>query len=158
MIVTAGIGYSGEKRINWAADVRFIDYENTKGFDQGGFDPVTGAVKGLGWKNIWVFATGVQIRFSDQLSVRAGYGFNQNPIRPRDTFFNLGSSLITQHQSNVGLSYRVKEQLNVSFAYHHAFENSIQGQYQTPLGSVPGSSVQSSFGTDVLVLSFSRQF
>jgi len=151
MIVTSGIGYSGE-RLTYAADVRYIDYQNTKGFDQTGFDQ-TGAVKGLGWKSIWVVAAGLQIQFSDRFSIRGGYGFNGNPIRDRDTFFNLGSPLVTQHQSNIGFSYRMKKRVSASFAYHRAFENDIQGQYQSPAGPVPRTSVHPEFGTQFLVFS-----
>src|SRR6185369_3907094 len=153
MIVTSGVGYTGFERFTWAADVRFIDYQNTNGFDESGFNPVTRAVRGLGWKNIWVFATGLQTQVSDRWSIRFGYGFNGNPIRDVDTFFNVGSPLITQNQANVGFSYGFKEGRAASFTYHHAFQNDIQGQYQTPLGSVPGTSVRSSFGTDLLVMS-----
>jgi long-chain fatty acid transport protein len=156
MIITAGVGYLGWNRLKWATDVRYIDYQNTKGFEKTGFDP-TGAVRGLGWKSIWVFATGLQIQFSDQLSVRAGYGWNGNPIKDVDTFFNLGSPLITQSQSNIGLSYQFRPHAAVSFSYHHGFENTIHGPYQSPLGPVPGSSVQSTFATDVLALSFNLQ-
>jgi long-chain fatty acid transport protein len=153
MIITTGIGYSGWNRLKWAADVRYIDYQDTKGFKETGFDS-TGAVKGLGWKSIWVFATGLQIQLSDQFSIRAGYGLNGNPIKDVNTFFNLASPLITQHQSNIGFSYQFRPRAAVSFAYHHGFENNIQGPFQSPLGSLPDSSVRSAFGNDVLALSF----
>jgi long-chain fatty acid transport protein len=153
MIVTTGIAYSGFDRFDWAADVRYIDYQNTKGFDRTGFDP-SGAVRGLGWNSIWVFATGLQARVSDRFRIRGGYGFNGNPIRDIDTFFNLGSALITQHQGNVGLSYQLKQNVAASFAYHRGFENGIQGPYQSPADPVPGTSVHSKFGNDVFVLSF----
>jgi long-chain fatty acid transport protein len=157
MIVTTGIGYSGFEKFTFAADVRFIDYENTKGFGQTGFDP-TGAVRGLGWRNIWVFATGMQFAASDRLSIRGGYGFNGNPIRDAVAFFNVGSALVTQHQANAGFSYRVKEHAAASFAYHHAFENDITGPFLTPLGPVPGTSVRPKFGTDFFVLSLNLKF
>ena len=119
MIITAGIGYSGSTRLRWAADARYIDYQNTKGFAKTGFNTQTGAVEGVGWQSIWVLATGVQFQFSDRFLFRTGYGFNENPIRDSDTFFNLGSPLITQHQANIGFSYRLKEGLATSLAYHH---------------------------------------
>jgi long-chain fatty acid transport protein len=157
MIVTTGIGYSASERLTYAADVRYIDYQNTKGFDQTGFDQ-TGAVKGLGWKSIWVVAAGLQIQLSDRFSIRGGYGYNGNPIRARDTFFNIGSPLVTQHQGNIGLSYRMKQRVSASFAYHRAFENDIQGQYQSPAGPVPRTSVHSEFGTRILVLAVNLKF
>jgi long-chain fatty acid transport protein len=154
MILTAGVGHSGLKRLWWAADVRYINYQNTKGFAESGFNAVTGAVRGLGWKDIWVLALGVQYQLSDRISIRGGYGANQNPVKASNIFFNLGSPLITEQQGNLGFSYQLKEGLTASFAYHHGFTNDSKGSYQTPLGSIPGSSVESRFGTDILIFSF----
>jgi long-chain fatty acid transport protein len=157
-IIAAGVGYSGSTRLRWAADARYIDYQNTKGFARTGFNAQTGAVEGVGWQSIWVVASGAEFRLSDRLSLRGGYGFNENPIRHRDTFFNLGSPLITQHQVNAGLSYSVNEGVTTSFAFHHAFKNDVQGQYQSPSGPIPGSSIRSDFGTDIVVLSLNLKF
>ena len=154
LILTTGIGYSGMGRLKWAADVKYIDYQNTKGFDKTGFNAETGAVQGLGWRSIWVLATGVQVQLSDRLRVRGGLALNQNPVRAKDAFFNLGSPLITQHNGNLGFSYLFTEQFTVSFAYHHGFKNDIRGAYESPAGAIPGTSVQSKFGADVLILSF----
>jgi len=158
MIITAGLGYSGSTRFRWAADARYIDYQHTKGFAKTGFNAQTGAVEGVGWKSIWVLTTGVEFQLSDRFTLRSGYGFNENPIRGRDTFFNLGSSLVTQHQGNIGFSYAVKEGLAGSFAFHHAFNNDIQGQYQSPFGPIPRTSVRSDFATDIVVLSLNFKF
>src|SRR5262249_13329163 len=122
------------------------------------FNAQTGAVEGVGWQSIWVFATGVEFQLSDRFELRAGYGFNENPIRGRDTFFNLGSPLVTQHQGNIGLSYAVKQGLARSIAFHPAFENDIQGPYQSPFGPIPGTSVRSDFSTDIIVLSLNFKF
>jgi len=60
--------------------------------------------------------------------------------------------------SNIGFSYAVKESLSTSFAFHHAFKNEIEGPYLSPFGAIPGSSVQSDFATDILVLGFNFKF
>jgi long-chain fatty acid transport protein len=153
MIVTTGIGYSGLERLRWAADVRYVDYQNTKGFDKTGFNNQTGAVQGLGWSSIWILATGVQVQLSDRIWLRGGYASNQNPVPERNTFFNLGSPLITRSQGNFGFSYLLTERFTVSFAYHHGFTNDIRGSYESPGGAIPGTSVHSKFGADVLILS-----
>ena len=55
LIASAGVAYTGFDRWTLGADVREIDYNNTAGFSQTGFDS-TGAVRGLGWKSIFAFA------------------------------------------------------------------------------------------------------
>src|SRR5262249_41100180 len=78
MLITTGIGYSGPGRLKWAADVRYIDYRHTKGFSKTGFNSDTGAVEGLGWKSIWVFATGVQLQLSGRVLLPGGNWLNRN--------------------------------------------------------------------------------
>ena len=46
LILSLGAGYSGIDRWKFAADVRYIDYANTDGFEPTGFD-ATGATKSL---------------------------------------------------------------------------------------------------------------
>ncbi len=60
-------------------DSRYIDYENTAGFQSAGYD-ATGAVTGFGWKSIWVVAAGMAYRATDCLALRCGYSFNTSPI------------------------------------------------------------------------------
>ncbi|MCA9120637.1 MAG: outer membrane protein transport protein [Planctomycetaceae bacterium] len=66
-ILSLGLGYTGFDRLSLAADVRYIDYENTKGFQAAGFDG-TGAVTGFGWNSIWSFSVGGQFMVTDCLA------------------------------------------------------------------------------------------
>jgi long-chain fatty acid transport protein len=153
MIVTAGVGYSGLKRLKWAADVKYIDYRNTQGFNQSGIDPETQAVRGFGWKSIWAFATGLQYQVTERLSVRTGYGYSQNPVRNQEAAFSVGAPGIIKHHVNAGLTYQIKENFLLALAYHHGFANSVQGPFQTPLGLLPGTSVRTRTSSTNLVLS-----
>ena len=157
MIVSLGTSYTGFQRWLLAADVRYIDYRNTRPFSQSGFDS-TGAIKGLGFDNIFALSTGVQFQATDAASLRVGYSFSTNPISNADTFFNIASSVIIQHGIAVGASYSVTQALKLSLAYCHFFENSISGPFLSPLGAIPGTSITSQASADSIIAGASFKY
>jgi long-chain fatty acid transport protein len=157
MILSFGTSYAGCDRWLFAADFRYYDYENTDGFRSTGFDG-TGAVKGLGWDSIFAVALGAQYQWSDCISLRLGYTWNENPIDDRNTFFNPVSPNILEHTIYLGASYKITDAWSLSMAYVHAFENSIQGPLFTPAGSVAGTSVKSTAYVDIVMFGLNVKF
>ena len=129
-------------------DVRYIDFENTDGFEQAAFDR-TGAVTGFGWNSIVSFAAGMQYEVTPQLPVRLGYSFNENPIGDDVAFFNTPSPAIVQHRISGGFSYAVSPTVTASFATQYGFENSIEGNWVSPQlgGAVPNTHVECGLST-----------
>jgi len=150
MIVSVGAGYRPCDWITWATDVRYTNYNDTDGFgDPAAFD-ATGAITGLGWRSVVSAATGVHYQLSAATSVRLGYLFTENPVPSDVTSFNVASSPIFQHAVFLGASQRLCGSIMVSLSYVHLFENSIRGPLETPLGPVPGASVQIDQVSDAL--------
>ncbi len=158
-ILSLGMGYTGFDRWTLAADLRYIDYANTDGFEKRGFDSV-GAVRGFGWDSIWVFAAGAQYQATDKFSVRAGITLNQNPISDEQTFFNLVAPAIIQTHLNLGFSYDFSDKVKVSFGYHRGLENSIAGPMYSGLtgSAIPGTRVESKMHTDGFLMGVSIKF
>jgi long-chain fatty acid transport protein len=157
LIASVGTAYTGFERWTLAADFHFIDYQNTPGFDQSGFDR-TGAVRGLGWDNVYAVALGAQYEVTSSLALRAGYTYNTDPIDSANATFNVASPLILEHTLYLGASYKITETFKVSVAYAHAFENSIGGPIVSPLGAIPGSSVQDTVSADTFVIGATFKF
>lgn len=150
-IVSVGTSYTGFERWVLAADARYYSYGTTAGFDTEGFHP-SGAVMGLGWDSIFSVAVGGQYQATDDLSVRLGYVWNQNPVPDRNSLFNVISPNILMHTVSCGLSYRLTESWDISVAYLHAFENSITGPQALPIiGPLFGTSVTSTVSADALI-------
>jgi len=157
MILSEGIAYSGFENWLLTADLRYIDYRNTEGFRDRGFD-ATGAARGLGWDSIWGVSAGAQYRLTDFLTLRAGYSYNENPIDNIETSFNVASPVIIEHTLYVGASYRVSDNLILSAAYAHAFQNSITGPLLQPTGPIPGYNVTSTISADTFLFGATVQF
>lgn len=82
---------------------------------------------GFGWQDANVFKVGVEYRYDDQLTLRAGYNHGDNPIRGRDVTFNIIAPGVVQDHLTLGATYGVNQNAEVTVAYMHAFENSVSG-------------------------------
>jgi long-chain fatty acid transport protein len=152
LTVSAGVAYKGIDKLLIASDFRFIDYRDTAGFNRGGFNQF-GALRGLGWQNVFALGTGVQYQWTDDLSTRIGYTFNMNPIGGAMTTFNVGSPTIIQHTLALGGSYNVTKALKLNVAYAHDFQNAISGPLIQPfIGPVPHSTVRTASTADAVYI------
>jgi long-chain fatty acid transport protein len=148
MVASTGVSYTGFQRWLLEADFHYIDYGNTNGFRESGFDS-TGALRGIGWKSIWALALGARYQLTDNLDLMAGYTYNDDPISSANAFFNVASPTIIENTLSVGFTYRISDSFSLSLSYGHGFENSISGPIVSPtVGVIPGSSVKSVVSAD----------
>lgn len=154
---SVGTSYKGFDRWLLAADLRYLNFDNTGSFVDSGFSG-TGALRGIGLDSIFVVALGAQYQMTDALSLRAGYSWNENPISNSQTSANAASPLIIQNTVSLGASYQLSDSFMVSMAYMHCFENSISGPIVLPGGVVPGSSVTSTAAADSLLIGATVKF
>jgi long-chain fatty acid transport protein len=157
MILSWGVAYTGFERWVLAADVRYLGFHEARGFEPSGFAP-NGAATGLGFKDVFAAALGVQYRVTDRLTIRGGYSYSTDPIPNARSLFNIASPTIIQHTLSVGGSWAITDSLSLSGAYLHGFRNSIAGPLQTGQGAVPGTSVGSSTAFDSIVFGASVKF
>lgn len=157
MIISVGTAYTGIDRWLFAVDARYLDYENTQGFGDSGFEP-TGALRGVAWNSILAVSTGVQFQVTDRFSLRAGYSWSENPVPEQQSAANSLSPVVIQNILTAGASWSLTSDCLISFAYLHAFENSVRGLYQTPAGGIPGSFVQNTASADSFTLGATIRF
>jgi long-chain fatty acid transport protein len=156
---SVGAAYKGIDKLLIATDLRILDYRDTNGFRHGGFDNQTGALRGLGWQNVFALAMGAQYQWTDAFSTRIGYTFNLNPVGPSLTSFNIGAPTILQHSIALGASYNVTKAFKISVAYAHDFQNSISGPLVEPfLGKIQGSTVRTASTADTVYFGASVAF
>lgn len=141
-ILGGGVAWDVLDGTTLASDVRYVFYGDTKGFDEDGF-AADGAVRGFGWRDIWVFGLGVRQCLPLGIDLRAGYNFNTPPIPSRLTFFNAAAPAVPLHRLTLGAGWQPCEKWLLNFAYYHAFQEHLSGPYQSPQGPVPGTSVES---------------
>ncbi|MDE2578897.1 MAG: outer membrane protein transport protein [Hyphomicrobiales bacterium] len=93
-----------------------------------------GGGPGFGWRDVNVFTAGVEWRATRDLTLRAGYAHNTNPIRAQDVTFNiLAPGVVTDHISG-GASYNVSENSKLDLAVTYVPKHSVIGPEVTPNG------------------------
>lgn len=121
-IYSWGLAWRGTDRLTLAADLRYFDYENTNLFGRPAREG------GLGWESTFAVAVGANYQVTDRVAVRAGYQYNENPLRNASTLFNIQSPAIIQHAISVGTTVAVTDALSTSIGYSYGFENTVTGR------------------------------
>lgn len=140
MIISVGTSYQANESTLLALDVRYFDYANTDGLGDPAIFDATGALGGLDQSSIVSAALGVQRNVNELVTIRAGYTYNQNPIKNSEAFYNIATPVTYEHMVSTGGSMNFTESLSANAAYSYYFENTRSGQIVLPgVGTVPGS-------------------
>lgn len=109
------------ERINYS-EVKAIANTNTAGGLLGADNGM-----GFGWQDVDVVKLGVEHDVSDQLTLRAGYSFTDQPIPASQTFFNVLAPAVVEKHLSLGGTYNVSPKTSLTFSYTHALENTVNG-------------------------------
>jgi len=141
---SVGIAFKATPKLTVLADYRRINYNdvpsvgnpmaivlNCPGAGLGGTDPSAclggsnGA--GFGWQNVNVYKIGFEYQYNSEITLRAGYSRNDNPIGAQDVTFNILAPGVVQDHVALGFTYKTKSGGELTMFYMHAFENSVTG-------------------------------
>jgi len=131
-----GLALKPQKQLTWAVDVERIQYSEVRSVGNLlTFSAPPGADNGpgFGWRDVTVVKTGLAYDVIDSLTLRAGYNYTTQPIRPDQTYFNVLAPAVPQHHVTAGLTWRFEKDFELSAFYAHAFENEVKGS-----GSIAG--------------------
>ncbi|PCJ54267.1 MAG: hypothetical protein COA70_06455 [Planctomycetota bacterium] len=156
-ISSVGIGFTDRSGWKVGADLRWVDYENTSGFDKQGF-AADGSVLGFHWRSIPIIGVGGEFPITDRFSLLGGFAWNASPIRSEDAFFNVAAPAIIQTHLSTGFRWRYSDSLELSLAYKHGFANDVSGPFQGATGPIAGTSVESDLQVDSLTFGLSWDF
>lgn len=131
-----GIGIKPNEKLKLGLDIRWINWENAKGY------------KDFQWKDQWVIAIGGEYNPIPNLALRAGYNYGRTPIRggKKDVinlnnipdfqsqfndfqiaWFNLlGFPAITENHITLGLGYQFTKNFSIDIAYKYAFNKKVK--------------------------------
>ena len=164
-ILSFGVGYSNEM-FDLAVDYRYVDYENTDGFSEKGWNP-TGSVKGFGWKNISIISVGLQYKGIEKLPLRVGYTYSGNPIDDELAFFSIPATAVIKNAFQFGTSYPLSTNFMLNGVFHYGTsDGKTEGQMMDPMkvsasdpyGKIPGSKVGYDMTTSMVMLGLTYTF
>jgi long-chain fatty acid transport protein len=135
-----GIGFAWQAtpQLTLAADVQRINYGGIKSIaNRGGgvgncFSLGTCKLgdsngPGFGWENITAYKLGVSYDLNKEWTLRAGYSWNDVPYAGTETFFNMLAPGVIKEHATLGATWRMPNGGELSFAYMHAFKNTVNG-------------------------------
>ena len=104
---------------------------------------------GFGWHDINVSKAGLDYDVSPSLTLRGGYNHGGVPFDGSQAFFNILAPAVTKDHLHVGATWTSESGKEISFAYIHAFNNTVNGVSAIPAayggGNVSLSMYQNSF-------------
>jgi long-chain fatty acid transport protein len=132
-----GVAVKVTPALTLAADFQRINYSE---IDSVGNASLSNLNNGLGndngagfhWQDAKVYKIGALYQYSPALILRAGYNHVDQPIRSGDTLFNILAPGVVKDHVSIGATWALSPQSEVSFAYTHAFENTVRGQNSIP--------------------------
>ena len=146
---SAGLGWQITPAVHAGIDYKWIDYAGVAAV--GNSSSSAGqlgqaAGPGFGWRSISAIKLGSDWKVNDEITLRGGYSYNENPIPSSDVTFNILAPGIIQHHLTAGASYVFGRQ-ELTAAYMHGFHNSVSGESRLASGTTETISMhQNSFG------------
>lgn len=134
-----GVAVKVTPALTLAADFQRINYSEV---DAVGNASLSNLANGLGndngagfnWQDAKVYKIGALYQYSPDLILRAGYNHVDQPIKGGDTLFNMLAPGVVQDHVTLGATWVLSPQAEVSFAYTHAFEHTVNGKNSIPAG------------------------
>jgi long-chain fatty acid transport protein len=82
---------------------------------------------GFGWQNVNAYKIAFEYQYNRELTLRAGYSHNDNPIRASDVTINILAPGVIEDHVALGFTYKTKTSGELTMYYMHAFENEVTG-------------------------------
>lgn len=86
------------------------------------------------WLNVFRFALGTEFNYSNALTLRAGYAFDQSPIRA--AYRGPGIPDSDRNVAALGLSYKINDKLTADVSYQHLFFDKGPSRRDSATGSL----------------------
>ncbi len=136
----AGLAVRASEALTVAVDVKRIAYSSIRSIGTPLAPLLAGRPfgaadgPGFGWRDISVVKVGLRYAVSPSLTLRAGYGYAQNPVRPSQTLLNVLAPGVVTHHVTAGATWTTASGTEITGFVMHAPRNTVKGR-----GSIPVS-------------------
>ncbi len=125
-----GVAWQATPALKLALDYQRISYSDVNSIANPSLVPFPlGADNGpgFGWQDIDVWKLGAEYKYSQQLTLRAGYNHGDNPITASDVTFNILAPGVIEDHVTVGFTYTLASGNELTMSYMHGFSNDVSG-------------------------------
>lgn len=132
--VTVGLAWDVMPALTLMADYRHIFYggvaaiaNSSAGLGNPASPLGSSNGPGFGWHDVDVISIAAAYKATKDLTLRAGYSHNTNPVRSQDAMFNIfAPGIVTDHLS-AGLSWQVTKSSGIDFAFGYVPRSDLTG-------------------------------
>jgi len=125
-----GIAYKAQPETTVAFDIQYIDFAGVPTIGNSSSIPLqygSDNGPGFGWKSIYAYKLGVSHAYNSNFTVRAGFDYCDQPIPSSETFLNILAPGVVQNHLTLGGTWKLADKSEVTVAYVHAFEQTVNG-------------------------------
>jgi long-chain fatty acid transport protein len=87
---------------------------------------------GFGWDDINIYKVGMEWDYSPDLTLRAGYSYNDNPLQKEHMTFNVIAPAVVQHHITAGARLKANDRMDLEFAGAYVPEADMTGPDNGP--------------------------
>lgn len=88
--------------------------------------------QGFGWKDINVYKIGAAYQVNPQVTIRAGYSHNDQPIPQDQTFLNILAPGVIKDHISLGATWDIDRAQELSVAYTYGLKETVKGNQSIP--------------------------
>ena len=136
-----GVAWQATPTFKLALDYQRISYSDVASIANASLVPFPlGADNGpgFGWQDIDVWKLGAEYKFSQQLTLRAGWNHGDNPITSDNVTFNIIAPGVIEDHLTLGFTYTQASGNELTMSYMHGFSNDVSGASILPVfGGAP---------------------
>ncbi len=136
--LAGGIAVRPNDKATLAFDVQHIWYSNIKAvnnpllpnFGEAPLGEDGGA--GFGWQDVTAFKFGLAYEVAEMVTLMGGYNYGAQPIPESETLFNMLAPGVVEHHLTLGATVVAGRGTEITFAYMHAFDRTVEGDNSIP--------------------------
>jgi long-chain fatty acid transport protein len=137
-----GVAWQATPAVKLALDYQRISYSDVNSIANQSLVPFPlGADNGpgFGWEDIDVWKLGAEYKYSQQLTLRAGWNHGDNPITPANVTFNILAPGVIEDHLTLGFTYTMASGDELTMSYMHGFSSDVSGASILPafMGGAP---------------------
>lgn len=163
-----GVALAAGKRATLAFDVKHIRYSEVNAvanpllpnLGQAPLGDEDGA--GFGWEDVTAYKLGLACEAGQTLTLRGGLNYGKQPIPESETLFNILAPGVVETHATLGATWTLPNGGEISLAYMHAFEKTVEGSSSIVPGAPPqgmgGGEADLTMFEDSLGLAFGMGF
>ncbi len=158
---TVGAAFDITPAVTVLLDYRRVNYSEIPAVGNSTTTPAPFGVAGgpgFGWEDVDAYKLGVEWAASEQWTLRAGAGFNNNPIGSEDVTLNILAPGVQEQHYTGGFSYAYSESNAFDFAVMYSPDSSVSGIEVTPQGPNPGHTIDLEMNQIEVLVGWTRRF